>query len=78
MKYHRGKRGLGKRTVVVTSEHGCSEVRRLITKELLPLVVSLKSVADEINERNRQAGRDLEIIAQAVSRLHVPLDEKEP
>ena len=61
--------------MIVPSEHGCSEVRRLLTTELLPLVGRLKGIADEINERNRQAGRDIEIIAQAVSRLHVPPGE---
>ena len=69
MKYHKTNRRAGKRPVVVSSDHACSALRRTVAKDIVPLLGRMERTLEEVREGNLRAARDIELIAQAVSRL---------
>jgi hypothetical protein len=56
--------------VFVPADAGSGDLKRLIKKEVLPLIVRVRSLCKEILDREQQLSRDLEIVARAISRLH--------
>ena len=78
MTYHKSNRRQRERKVFLPADPGSGDLKRLIKKEVLPLIVRVRSLCKEILENEQQLSRDVEVVAQAVSRLHASASERRP
>lgn len=69
MKYH--KHRARDRKIFVSSDHGWTEVKKILRKEVMPTLVSLRSACNQMSASHQEVARQVEIVAQAVNRLLV-------